>query len=173
MINTNLFFAFSVVTTTITSVASAGTDKAVQSLRGQTNRNNRQLASGGGNAYGRNKGLFNTATDAPVPTSSPSKYPTASPTAAPSSSSSPTAPCVYNGLCYDEGSTCNDGQTETCCGETYISFECTCVADDVGKLVYSACLNTDACMLPWCESSSTTSSSAIPKATIPYTNSIP
>lgn len=52
--------------------------------------------------------------------------------------------------CFDLGSQCTNG-TETCCGKTYDSFLCECIAaDNSGRLQYDACIYTDACYAPSC-----------------------
>lgn len=53
--------------------------------------------------------------------------------------------CDVGAACSEEGSTCNNGKTETCCGETFISFECDCSNGEY------LCRYTDACMHPVCE----------------------
>jgi len=62
---------------------------------------------------------------------------------------SPTSTCAANALCDEEGSSCTDGTTEACCGETYDSFTCDCAKNMDGKLEYM-CMYTDACFGP-CE----------------------
>ena len=58
--------------------------------------------------------------------------------------------CISGATCYEEGSTCTDGSTETCCGETFDSFVCDCANVDDGKLQFM-CRYTDACFAPSCE----------------------
>ena len=53
--------------------------------------------------------------------------------------------CEVGAACFEEGSSCTDGTTETCCGKIYDSFRCDC---SYGQY---QCLNTDACMMPSCE----------------------
>ena len=53
--------------------------------------------------------------------------------------------CDVGAACSVEGSTCNNGKTETCCGETFNSFECEC---DNGAYM---CMYTDMCMYPMCD----------------------
>jgi len=59
--------------------------------------------------------------------------------------------CDNDETCVDEGSTCNDGTTEECCGEVFNSFECKCEdIDGQGTLQYQ-CMFTDACLVPQCD----------------------
>lgn len=59
--------------------------------------------------------------------------------------------CVSGAPCSKEGLRCNDGTTESCCGETYYSFVCDCLDVD-GELRYASCIDTDVCVDPSCES---------------------
>lgn len=58
--------------------------------------------------------------------------------------------CISGATCYEEGSTCTDGSTESCCGETFDSFVCDCANVDDGKLQFM-CRYTDSCFAPSCE----------------------
>ena len=62
----------------------------------------------------------------------------------------PEESCAVGAPCSEEWSSCTDGTTETCCGETYDSFRCDCMMNGDGNLEY-ACMFTDACFGP-CES---------------------
>eukprot|EP00571_Detonula_confervacea_P009451 CAMPEP_0172328862 /NCGR_PEP_ID=MMETSP1058-20130122/60571_1 /TAXON_ID=83371 /ORGANISM="Detonula confervacea, Strain CCMP 353" /LENGTH=686 /DNA_ID=CAMNT_0013045995 /DNA_START=34 /DNA_END=2094 /DNA_ORIENTATION=+ len=53
--------------------------------------------------------------------------------------------CDSGAVCLEEGSTCTNGLTETCCGETFDSFKCEC---SNGQYV---CRYTDKCMHPSCD----------------------
>ena len=64
--------------------------------------------------------------------------------------------CASGAPCSKEGLRCNDGTTESCCGETFYSFVCDCANVD-GKLWYT-CIHTDVCFDPSCESYSPTTS---------------
>jgi len=56
--------------------------------------------------------------------------------------------CGSQGKCSEAGTTCTVG-TETCCGVTHDSMECTCESGDDGRLQYQ-CKYTDRCMFPSC-----------------------
>lgn len=51
--------------------------------------------------------------------------------------------CLQGETCAAEGDVCSDGQTESCCGETFDSFQCTC--SDSGGVLTNNCLFTEAC----------------------------
>jgi len=55
--------------------------------------------------------------------------------------------CGSRETCSEAGTTCTVG-TETCCGVTHNSMECTCEGVD-GRLQY-LCMYTDRCMIPSC-----------------------
>ena len=57
--------------------------------------------------------------------------------------------CDLGYTCTGLGSKCTRG-TETCCGQTFDSYECTCEESGNGDLRYSGCFYTDACLLPAC-----------------------
>jgi len=57
--------------------------------------------------------------------------------------------CQSGATCSESGSTCGRG-TETCCGVTHDSLKCTCADRGNGRLEYSICLYTEACMMPSC-----------------------
>ncbi|KAL3774151.1 hypothetical protein ACHAW5_010605 [Stephanodiscus triporus] len=59
-------------------------------------------------------------------------------------------PSCYAGLlCSELGSQCTRG-TETCCGQTFDSYECTCQDTGNGVFAFSSCFTTDACRDPPC-----------------------
>ncbi|KAL7532622.1 hypothetical protein ACHAXR_009153 [Thalassiosira sp. AJA248-18] len=60
-----------------------------------------------------------------------------------------TSSCDVDKPCDKEFSSCTDGTTESCCGETYDSFRCDCMRNEDGALAY-VCMFTDACYGP-CE----------------------
>ncbi|KAL3769180.1 hypothetical protein ACHAW5_000650 [Stephanodiscus triporus] len=57
--------------------------------------------------------------------------------------------CIAGLTCFELGSKCTRG-TETCCGQTFDSFECTCQDTGNGVFAYSGCFFTDACLIPAC-----------------------
>ena len=68
-----------------------------------------------------------------------------------SSKSSINDRCASGAPCSKEGLRCNDGTTESCCGETFYSHVCDC-ANVNGKLQYNMCIFTNACLAPSCDS---------------------
>mmetsp|Transcript_30255 Transcript_30255/g.55767 ORF Transcript_30255/g.55767 Transcript_30255/m.55767 type:complete len:560 (+) Transcript_30255:126-1805(+) len=56
--------------------------------------------------------------------------------------------CGSQETCSEAGTTCTVG-SETCCGVTHDSMECTCESGDDGRLQYQ-CKYTDRCMIPSC-----------------------
>eukprot|EP00579_Thalassiosira_antarctica_P013402 CAMPEP_0201945280 /NCGR_PEP_ID=MMETSP0903-20130614/53821_1 /ASSEMBLY_ACC=CAM_ASM_000552 /TAXON_ID=420261 /ORGANISM="Thalassiosira antarctica, Strain CCMP982" /LENGTH=1137 /DNA_ID=CAMNT_0048488343 /DNA_START=75 /DNA_END=3488 /DNA_ORIENTATION=- len=105
--------------------------------------------------------------------------PTGSPTPpAPSSAHSTVAPsaladtrsCDVGLSCFEDGSRCTDGTTESCCGETFDSFVCDCANVD-GNLKYM-CFFTDACLIQSCETFATPTPSKAPESIIYTTSAI-
>ncbi len=102
---------------------------------------------GGGGGKGKNKEAAATTTEPTAQSASTAAAESA--TTAAATTKPPSAPvCEVNGVCYEEGSSCTDGNTESCCGQTYDSFVCTCENIN-GELQYM-CFNTDVCMVPSC-----------------------